>query len=208
MLDLQQNWETLASKYIDEQTLIEQYWQEIVAHYSGKGRHYHNLNHIQDLLQQAEKFKASIEDYDVLCFSIWYHDIIYNALRQDNEEQSAAFAEKRLSNTHLEKGSIDRCVRQIILTKKHDTTHQPDDEKYLIDFDLSILGSSREVYTIYTQNIRKEYHWYPAFTYKRGRKKALKRFLERERIYQTEGYYERYESVARANIEAEIKLLS
>ncbi len=204
---LKTDWEGLASKYIAEQELTEQYWNEIVQHYSGIDRHYHNLGHIQDLLARAAAYEEQIEDYDVLRFSIWYHDLIYNALRKDNEVQSADFAEKRLSKTQLAAAKIQRCVQQIILTQKHNTADQPTDEQYLIDFDLSILGSSWEDYIVYTENIRKEYHWYPAFAYKKGRKKAMLTFLERKQIYQTDVYFERYEQMARENISKEIDLL-
>jgi len=193
---------------MDDQVLIEQYWQEIVHHYSGKDRHYHNLRHIEDLLSRAAAYKQQIEDYDVLRFSIWYHDIIYNALRKDNEAQSAALAEKRLLKTQLASARIQRCVQQIILTQKHNTADQPTDEQYLIDFDLSILGSSWENYVVYTKNIRREYHWYPAFAYKKGRQKAMLAFLERKRIYQTDAYFGQYEEIARENIRKEVNLLS
>ena len=64
-----------------------------------------------------------------------------------------------------------------------------------------------ESYHQYMKDIRKEYAIYPMILYKKGRKKVLKRFLERERIYFTDQFYVLSEIKARENLTRELETL-
>jgi len=75
------------------------------------------------------------------------------------------------------------------------------------DADLSILGQSWEVYFTYSKHVRKEYGQYPLFLYKKGRKKVLKHFLDMERIFKTDHFFELYEKHARVNLQRELEIL-
>ncbi|WP_438969358.1 hypothetical protein [Nonlabens sp.] len=77
----------------------------------------------------------------------------------------------------------------------------------MIDHDLSILGQINEIYTSYTQKVRKEYKMYPNFIYKRARKKAMLHFLEQDAVFEREELTHTYETQARENILKEIKSL-
>lgn len=39
----------LLENYTDDKNLIEELWNEIEANYSGKKRHYHTLEHLENL---------------------------------------------------------------------------------------------------------------------------------------------------------------
>jgi len=202
---MQENWLALITKYTNNPTLIAASWTEITENYSQKNRAYHNLTHLQNMFQELEQYKSEIEDLDVLKFAIWYHDLIYNALKKDNEERSADFAKNILSQTTFAADRIERCYQQILSTK----THQPKDsttvdDQLMIDFDLEILSRDWETYKIYCQQIRKEYWMYPGPLFRKGRKKAMQHFLERPTIYQSSFYQQAKEAQARANIEREI----
>ena len=187
----------------DNQTLIAEYWQEMEKFYQGKKRFYHTLQHIENLYLELEKHKEKIEDWDILLCSIFYHDIIYDVKKQDNEERSADVAAARLLKIGFPKDKIEKCYRQIVATKKHEATGDFDTDIFT-DADLAILGSDWETYEIYTQNIRKEYSIYPDFLYNMGRKKVLKHFLEKEKIYKIPFFFEKYEAQARANLAKEL----
>ena len=73
------------------------------------------------------------------------------------------------------------------------------DEKWMIDFDLGILGQPWNRYFEYTKQIREEYKSVPNFMYKRGRRKVLQHFLNKSNIYATDSFYEQYERQAREN---------
>lgn len=204
---LKDNWFNLASNYTDEET-INGFWKDLETHYTSKNRHYHNLSHLYHMFLQLEDFKIDIKDLDSLKFAIWYHDIIYKATNKDNEEQSAVFAKKRLKTLNFEEIRSKKVENLIISTKKHEIIlDENNDNAYLLDLDLLILGSEWETYLNYTQQIRKEYKIYPNFMYNPGRKKVLQHFLERETLYFTDTYQSEFENIARENITKEIDML-
>lgn len=204
---LKNEWHGLASKYCDN-TLAEELWFEIETNYTHKTRQYHNLAHIYNMLLQAETYKAKIQDLEVLKFAIWYHDIVYKSSKKDNEEKSALFAEKRLNTFGFDEIRVKIIKKLIVSTKNHELVLEKNqDNAYLLDLDLSILGSDWETYHKYIQNIRNEYKIYPDFMYKPGRKKVLKHFLDRETLYFTDDFKNKYEAKARGNLKKEIELL-
>lgn len=199
-------WTKLTSSFSSDSDMIEDFWEEIEKSYTHKERHYHNLSHLAYMLEKAQQHASHIEDFPVLQFSIFYHDIIYNAQRQDNEEKSAEVAQSRLAGLGLSETRIQKCFDQIIATKSH-KSEVDNDIHYLLDFDLGILGESYSLYEVYTQNIRKEYSIYPDFMYKKGREKVLQHFLDMERIFKTEAFYSQYENQAKENLKTELDLL-
>ena len=201
-------WGALLANFTSDEAFVDSLWKELKKHYTKSKRAYHNLEHLQHMFGELRIHQANIEDLEVLQFSIWFHDIIYKPRRKDNEEKSAEYAKTELKKIGLSEERIEACYRQIILTK----THQPEennskDDRFLVDFDLAILGQDWETYSAYCQKIRKEYWMYPNVLYKKGRSAAMKHFLEREWIYQTEYYREALEEQARGNIERELKEL-
>lgn len=195
-----------SSLYCSDLQLIERFWDEIVYQYSKKSRYYHNLVHLENMFGELEMVKKQVETFDLMAFSVFYHDIVYNASSKVNEEKSAAWAVSRLKSFHLSEEQITIIEHQILATKKHQKSVDHD-INFLIDADLSILGAERNIYQKYTENIRKEYSVYLDFLYKPGRKKALIHFLEFDSIFKTEHFRNKYENQARENIKWEISAL-
>ncbi|MDW9382963.1 hypothetical protein GFU89_22540 [Chryseobacterium sp. JV558] len=205
-MNLKNQFDQLCSSFTNDQQLINILWKEIETKYSEKGRHYHNLLHLENMFSELEAVKSNISDFTAISFSVFYHDVIYDATSKINEEKSAAKAEKRLAELHLDKNTISIISEQILATKSHQKSGH-EDTNYLLDADLSVLGKDFKTYLEYTQNIRKEYSIYPDFLYKPGRKKVLKHFLELESIFKTEYFKKKYEVQAKENIAAELRLL-
>ncbi|KFF07694.1 hypothetical protein IX38_09815 [Chryseobacterium luteum] len=189
-----------------DNSLIEGLWQEIEAKYSEKGRHYHDLFHLENMFLELEGVKHDIENFSAISFSVFYHDIIYDSSSKSNEEKSALYAADRLKKIGLDQDMISKTEAQIIATKSHQKSDDTDTD-YLLDADLSILGKEPAIYFDYTRKIRKEYALYPDFLYKPGRKKVLKHFLELESIFKTRHFREKYEQQAKENLTAELQLL-
>ncbi|KAB1229546.1 hypothetical protein F8D52_16735 [Chryseobacterium viscerum] len=205
-MHLKNQFEQLCSLFTKDQQLMNDLWNEIVTRYSEKGRHYHNLHHLENMFWELEEVKVNLSDFTVISFSVFYHDIIYDATSKSNEEKSAVTAEKRLAELHVNKDKISIISEQILATKAHQRSDHGD-TNYLLDADLSVLGKDFKTYLEYTQNIRKEYSIYPDFLYKPGRKKVLKHFLELESIFKTDYFKDKYEAQAKENIAAELQLL-
>jgi len=205
-MTLHQNFKNLIQKYNQDNSLQENLWLEIETYYTSKKRYYHTLNHLDNLFQELFPIKDKLEDWETIQFSIFYHDIIYNASRNDNEEKSAILEIERLKEIGLSENQILKCNHQILMTKSHEISDN--DTNYFTDADLSILGKNWETYEEYYKQIRKEYRIYPDFIYNRGRKKALKQFLEMKRIFKTDYFFEKYEKQARLNLQSELEFLS
>ena len=205
-MNLQEKFTELCLHYTKDRNLIQSLWLEIERKYSGKDRHYHNLSHLENMFLELESVKTHIEDYHPVLFSVFYHDVIYDASSKSNEEKSASCAVERLQKMELNPDMISKIESQILATKSHRRSDDAD-TNYLLDADLSILGKDSTIYFDYTRKIRKEYALYPDILYKPGRKKVLEHFLELESIFKTEHFRDRYEQQARANLAAELKLL-
>lgn len=187
-------------------SFVNQTFDELLHAYNSNKRHYHDLNHVIHLLHLLENYRFQVNDYDALYLAIWFHDAIYVAGRNDNEQKSAEWAKSFLSKTLMPIEQIEKIYRYILTTQTHETTGE-NDLNYFLDFDLSILGADEEIYDIYARQIKEEYSFFGSFLYSIGRKKILKRLLELPSIYKTEYFKDKYETIARQNIEREIELL-
>lgn len=183
---------------------IQKNWLDLEKAYSKKSRHYHNLTHLKEMIENFEIYKDKLQNRDEILFSIFYHDFVYSASKKDNELKSAEYALSILpENIQLNKQLV---FDAICATQQHQQ-NAIEDINWLIDFDLKILAKDWEDYKIYFEQIRKEYRIYPDFLYKPGRAKALKHFLENDFIFRTNEFRNLYEEKARANIEKEISIL-
>jgi predicted metal-dependent HD superfamily phosphohydrolase len=203
---LKDTFNALVKSYCNNEAIANELWEEIVLHYSSKKRHYHDLSHLENLLQELNSIKPFIKDWNTILFTLFYHDIIYKALKSDNEEESAIFATKRMNSIGVPSLLIEKCKYQILATKQHlDSTDS--DTNYFTDADLSVLGRNWETYYNYAQNVRKEYSIYPDLIYNPGRKKVLKHFLMMSRIFKTDNFFEKYEEQAKLNLQRELDIL-
>ncbi|MDC8002744.1 hypothetical protein POV27_01650 [Aureisphaera galaxeae] len=194
----------LMGAYTQDTAYAENCWQELEMAYTQSSRYYHNLKHLLHMIQGLEEMEDSVSNHDCLLFAIFYHDAVYNVKRQDNEVKSADLMENHLRKTSFD--DIPVCRQLIEATKLHESAN--DDMRILMDLDLAILGQEAEVYETYSKNIRKEYKMYPGFMYRKGRKKVLQHFLEKDQIFMTDHYLENYEQQARENLNRELQSLS
>ena len=196
---LEKNFKQLCHRFSKDKEQIEKLWKEIKSIHTTKERYYHNMKHLEYIYNELSNPDSVME------FSIFYHDIIYNVTQEDNEEQSALLCKKRLENINLPSKYILEITQLIHETK----THIPSSKRnaLFLDADLAILASCPKIYNQYLQNIRKEYVIYSDTIYNTGRKKILKYFLEKERIYMSDYFYELYEDKARNNITIEYNSL-
>ncbi|WP_408030880.1 HD domain-containing protein [Tenacibaculum xiamenense] len=204
-MNLQERFQSLMTSYETSEDIIEDLWSKIHQFYSKKERAYHNLNHLQELFKYHDLYKEQLSSPDIVSFSIFYHDIIYDIWKKDNEEKSAEVALIELQKIDLPYLFYKEIENQILATKTHQAASL--DGKFMVDFDLSILGQSNKIYTDYTQKIRKEYRLIPSILYKKGRKKVLEHFLAKENIYSTVPFKNLYEKQARENLANELKTL-
>jgi len=129
----------LLTNYTDRNYLTNELWAEIEQHYSDAKRHYHTLQHLENLLIQLTEVKNEIQNWDTILFSLYYHDIIYDATKSDNEDKSAELAEKRLKQISVSNDKRECSKQQILATKSHFKS-KDNDTNYFTDADLAVLG--------------------------------------------------------------------
>lgn len=205
---VQEKFHEVFSKYTDEKTVVKLF-ADVFKLYSAKSRHYHDMNHIYSMCSSWDSFKHKLVNPDEIFMAIIYHDIIYSAIKSNNEEKSANYFYKNVAPIlNLESLRV-LFIPTAIKATKHDGTHMEiykSDIEYLLDFDLHVLGTPHESeYEWYRKGVRKEYKIYPDCLYNPGRKKVLEGFLKRKKIYLTEDW-KVSEKKARKNLRNEIKL--
>ena len=174
-------------------------FDELVARYSEKHRHYHTLQHLDECLRSLDDVAPLAVHAPEIGLALWFHDAVYDSHTQNNEELSAKWARSIAVAAALPSESCARIYNLIQVTASHSlpTTH---DEALLIDIDLSILGASPERFEEYEQGIRSEYSWVPKPIFTAKRRSILEQFLQRETIFHTQYFIERYERQARVNL--------
>lgn len=195
----------LASFAINEQ-IIEQYWQELSDLYHESHRFYHNLSHIQAMIDKFLTIQTLIDDSSAVLFAIFYHDSIYHIPKQTetNEKLSADYFYQKFKHL-LAPSLLDKVYTFILATEHHQLLIENNDLAYFLDLDLSILAEPSNIYQSYYQNIQKEYAHINAVVYKIGRAKILGQFLAKKRIFYSDFFYENSEKIARANLKNELK---
>lgn len=166
---------------------------------------YHNLDHVIQTLTFANRWRHLVENYVLVELALWFHDLVYDPRRSDNEAASVALMGRWLGETSISIATIELAGGIIMATKDH----RPQDELagLVVDADLSILAAPRPRYQDYAAAIRLEYSWVAEDDYRVGRQAVLQRFMERPRLYTHDPIYLLCEQAARANITWEISRL-
>ena len=177
----------------------ENTFTELKARYEETHRKYHNVDHIESVLFELGKARYIAENKDSIELALWFHDAIYNTFSKSNEKDSADLAVSFISENA---GCIElqKTVHSLIMATEHNFVPQINDQKLIVDIDLSILGSTESRYAEFELAIRKEYKYVPWFIFKKKRIELLRYFLNRKSIYSHEHYIDSLEKQARVNI--------
>jgi len=208
--DIRSRFEALWGKTIDANGAAPA-WRALDAGYSEPQRAYHNWSHIRAMLDGLDAARGMPEfdgvDFDEVELAIFFHDAIYDPRAKDNEEKSAALFRDMCADGSPDQAGDQRVAKMILAT----ATHAPNADlatRLLLDLDLRVLGGASEQYSAYARAVRAEYSFVPYQAWRDGRAAVLRRFLERDRIFQTAHFSHLYEARARKNIAAEVGALA
>lgn len=176
----------------------DELFHRLVECYSESHRRYHTTQHLEECFAHLEHVRLLAERASEVELALWFHDAIYNTHNSDNEERSAVWA----SESVLAAGTPEQATRihGLVLATKHSAVPAGRDAMVLVDIDLGILGADIARFEEYELQVRDEYSWVPGPLYRRGRRKILAEFAEREWIYSTDYFRTAYEERARENI--------
>lgn len=204
---MRSRWLHLAQLLGMAEIAAEQVWGKLAVSYGANGRFYHNLSHIEEMLDVAEQLRDVAEDFTAVQLAIWFHDVIYDPRRSDNEAQSAAHAVQILHPLGVSGAMLSKVSDLILATKSHETAVNDSDYFVLLDADLAILGAGPKQYQAYAQAIRREYSFVPDAAYRAGRTAVLQRFLARSPFYFTKWMRQNREDAVIRNLTWEIERL-
>jgi len=174
-------------------------FDNVVSAYSAPARHYHTLAHIGACLDELDGIRSLCRDPNAVETALWFHDIVYDPRRADNEERSASLAADALRAAGLG-GAFIASVESLILATRHTNPPAAPDEQLIADIDLAILGRPAEEFDGYERAIRREYAHVSDGDFAAGRLRFVEGLLARPRIYATPAFGSRYEESARQNL--------
>jgi predicted metal-dependent HD superfamily phosphohydrolase len=174
--------------------------------YSRTKRYYHNKEHIRACLAEFDRCRNLAASPEEMELALWFHDAVYYTTSSHNEEESAQMAALFLSKHGFSRERTER-VRQLILATKHGPFPLSGDCALIADIDLVVLGQEPAAYQAFEQAVRREYRWVPRMLYRRRRRRFLRAFLERENIYHSKWYRDKFELQARENLSQAVSAL-
>jgi predicted metal-dependent HD superfamily phosphohydrolase len=181
--------------------------RDLVARWSEPHRHYHTLAHLDRVLSIVDSHAREATDADAVRLAAWFHDAVYDPLRTDNEDASAALAARVLPRAGVPAHTVAAVGRLVRLTASHDPAPADADGALLCDADLAVLAGDPGEYAEYTAAIRAEYAHVPESSFRHGRAAVLRKLCELPALYRLPSLREQWEERARANLAAELRSL-
>lgn len=151
------------------ETAATDLWIQLSALYTEAHRHYHQLGHIASSLAE---FDATGSDNSLIEGAIWFHDVIYDPQRGDNEAASIAWF-LDVTSSWLDPDAATAITRLIEATDFRLPLSDDPDSSLMVDTDLAILSASPEGYADYCRAIRLEYAHVSDEDFRAGRAKVM-----------------------------------
>ena len=181
----------------------DELYKELRDRYAEPHRHYHDINHVAQVLNVLEEMGAQEKE---LYWAAWFHDVVYEPERRDNEERSADLAREKLSTLTVPAVSIDNVLSLILATDGHKAESAMAGQ--FLDADLSVLAEEEGEYKSYTEKIRKEYSALGDEYFIEGRKKFVENLLARDFVFLSDYFRQKFENKARSNLMRELEYLN
>jgi predicted metal-dependent HD superfamily phosphohydrolase len=174
-------------------------YQRLLAAYQEAHRHYHSLRHIEHCLGVFEQCKSLLQNSDAVELAIWFHDVILESGRHDNEARSAQLYLELSAGVQHE--GMRRLVERLIMATLHDGGSLEDaDSFYLVDIDLSSFGLPWPEFLRDSLDLRAENPHLCDAEYHLNQTGFQRGLLARPRFYLSDFFFERLEKQARANL--------
>ena len=181
-------------------------WAAVVAAWSQPHRRYHDLAHLAAVLGLVAGLDTAAADPDAVRLAAWYHDVVYDPHRDDNEAASADRARAGLRGL-VPDPRVEEVARLVLVTAGHDPAPGDRDGAVLCDADLAVLAGPPDAYAAYASAVREEYGHLSDEEFTAGRIAVLERLLALPTLYRLPAVAPEWTPRARANLRAELALL-
>lgn len=180
----------------DDSTAIH---QRLIDGYNESQRHYHDLEHIEHCLRMFDACRPKLEQPDAVELSVWFHDVVFEPGRCDNERLSADLYLQYTENVHSPE--MRALVDRLIMSTLHNGDALTDaDAAYMIDIDLSSFGLPWSEFLRDSDDLRLENSSLSDAEYYEKSTGFQNCLLARDRFFRTDFFAERYETRARENL--------
>lgn len=179
----------------------------LAAAYESPERAYHNLHHIEACLDELERAQYLAQKPLDLELAIWFHDVVYDSHKTDNEKASALQAIEVMRRAKIT-CVTEASMHTLIAATLHQDDPQSSDAKLMADIDLAIFGHKASAFDAYEKAIRQEYAWVDDAGFNTERSKMINRLLHQPHLYHTAMFRGRYETTARANLQRSLAKMS
>lgn len=183
------------------------YADNLLARWAEPQRRYHTTAHLLAVLEHIDTLAGHAADPDLVRLAAWFHDAVYRPDRSENEERSAALAERALPEAGVPAGATAEVARLVRLTVGHDPADGDSNGEVLCDADLAILAAGPKAYAAYAAQVREEYGFVPDDAFREGRAGVLRQLLGLPRLFRTPHGAAEWEPRARQNLTTELDLL-
>ncbi|MFD4665471.1 HD domain-containing protein [Streptomyces halstedii] len=184
------------------------YAEHLLERWGEPQRRYHTTAHLAQVLDHVDTLAGHAADPDVVRLAVWFHDAVYRPDRSENEERSAALAERALPEAGVPDAATAEVARLVRLTVTHDPADGDRDGEVLCDADLAVLASAPREYAAYAAQVREEYGFVPDDLFRAGRADVLRHLLGLPRLFRTPHGAAVWEPKARQNVTTELELLT
>jgi len=184
------------------------YADNLLARWAEPQRKYHTTAHLVAVLDRIDTLAGHAADADAVRLAAWFHDAVYRPDRSENEERSAALAERALPEAGVPDAVTREVARLVRLTVTHDPAAGDTNGEVLCDADLAILAAAPKEYAEYAAQVREEYGFVPEEAFREGRAAVLRQLLGLPRLFRTPYGAAEWEPKARQNLLTELELLT
>ncbi|MFG3347172.1 hypothetical protein ACGF1Z_19130 [Streptomyces sp. NPDC048018] len=187
------------------------YGRNLLARWAEPQRRYHTVAHLRAVLDRIDELAGKGGEggeLELVRLAAWFHDAVYLPDRSENEERSAALAERALTEAGLTAHEVAEVARLVRLTVSHDPAPGDLNGETLCDADLAVLASDPDTYRGYTAAVREEYAFVPEDAFREGRAAILRHLLTLPRLFRTPYGAAAWEERARENLTRELAQLT
>jgi predicted metal-dependent HD superfamily phosphohydrolase len=196
-------------RFVGDSAVAMAWFDSVLGRHRQLDRHYHDVRHVTWVVHHVVAMASHhpVTDIGAVIAAGFFHDAIYDPRRSDNEQQSAALAERALTEIGWESRRCQAVAAMVLATAEHEVAGVDLDTQVLLAADLGVLAADPANYSDYVRAVRKEYAHVDDDGWRSGRAAVLHRLLRRESLFAPGLELTTWERRARANITAELATL-
>ncbi|ETN67938.1 hypothetical protein AND_000244 [Anopheles darlingi] len=193
-------WENISTALELSPDVSEKWLAKLRSQYSDTSRRYHTESEL--IRRKIPHLTGASVCLQLAALFQYYH---FDA-DKDCMSKNCSAVEEFFTDANLDNKSLENNVKRLLGDMQSDAGDLlEEDVQFFQDLDLLVLGTPPEEYQQYTRLLREECPAQGTCSYDKTRLKLLQQLCRIPCIYSTKEFSERFETIARRNIEQEVK---